>query len=162
GDLAPLAHLSAALIGVGAFRCDGAAISTDQAFARAGVTPLALGPKEGLALLNGSQVSTALAASGLFAIEDVLAATLAAGALSADPAAGPGAPFDPRIQAVRGHPGQADVAASLARLLEGSRIRASHLIGDDRVQDPYSLRCQPQVMGAALDLVRFAAATIAR
>jgi histidine ammonia-lyase len=162
GDLAPLAHLSAALIGVGEFRCDGGAISADQAFARARVAPLALGPKEGLALLNGTQASTALAAAGLFAIEDVLAAALAAGALSVDAAAGSDAPFDPRIQAVRGHPGQAEIAAALARLLAGSQIRASHLIGDDRVQDPYSLRCQPQVIGAALDLVRFAAATIAR
>ncbi len=162
GDLAPLAHLTAALIGEGTFRCDGAVIGRDQGFARAGVAPVVLGPKEGLALLNGTQVSTALAAAGLFAIEDVLAASIAAGALSVDAAAGSDAPFDPRIQDVRGHQGQRDVAAALRALLAGSAIRASHLIGDDRVQDPYSLRCQPQVVGAALDLIRFAAATIER
>ncbi len=162
GDLAPLAHLTAALIGEGEFRCDGVAISGAQAFARAGIAPLVLGPKEGLALLNGTQVSTALAALGLFAVEDVMAASIAAGALSVDAAAGSDAPFDERIQAVRGHPGQRDVAAALRALLQGSAIRASHLVGDDRVQDPYSLRCQPQVAGAALDLIRFAAATIER
>lgn len=159
GDLAPLAHLAAALLGEGRFRCDGQVITNDQAFARAGISPVTLGPKEGLAILNGSQVSTALAAVGLFATENVFLAALAAGALSVDATLGSDTPFDPRIQAVRGHRGQADVAAALAQLLDGSAIRHSHE-NCDRVQDPYSLRCQPQVMGAALDLIRFAAGTI--
>jgi histidine ammonia-lyase len=159
GDLPPLAHMAAALLGEGQFRCGGQAITSDQAFARAGVGRLVLGPKEGLAILNGSQASTALAAVGLFAIESAFAAAIAAGALSIDATLGSDTPFDPRIQAVRGHRGQADVAQALARLLEGSAIRHSHE-DCDRVQDPYSLRCQPQVMGAALDLIRFAAGTI--
>jgi len=114
-----------------------------------------------LALLNGSQVSTALGLAGLFAVQDVFAAALAAGALSTDAAAGSDTPFDERIQAVRGQPGQARVAASLRALLDGSRIRASHL-DCDRVQDPYSLRCQPQVMGAVLDHLDFAAGVLER
>ena len=140
GDLAPLAHLAAALIGVG--------------------EPLVLGPKEGLALLNGTQVSTALALLGLFAIEDAFAAATVAGALSVDAAMGSDTPFDARIHALRGQPGQIDVAARYRELLAGSAIRASHVRGDDRVQDPYSLRCQPQVMGACLDLIRSAARTL--
>jgi histidine ammonia-lyase len=133
GDLAPLAHLALALL------------------------PGGLAPKEGLALVNGTQVSTALALIGLFAIEDVFAAALAAGALSVDAAMGSDAPFDERIQALRGHAGQADTARRYRELLAGSAIRASHLKGDDRVQDPYSLRCQPQVMGACLDWLRHCA-----
>ncbi len=162
GDLAPLAHLSLTLIGEGEFRASGETLAASEGLARARLAPLALEAKEGLALLNGTQVSTALAAKGLFAIEDVFAAALAAGALSMDAAKGSDAPFDPRIQAVRGHPGQADVAGVLKALAAGSAIRESHRAGDDRVQDPYSLRCQPQVMGAALDLIRFAADSIAR
>ncbi len=162
GDLAPLAHLSLALIGEGEIRAAGTLTSAASALKQAKLAPLALGAKEGLALLNGTQVSTALAAQGLFAIENVFAAALVAGALSLDAAKGSDVPFDPRIQAVRGHPGQADVAAALKGLAAGSAIRESHRSGDDRVQDPYSLRCQPQVMGAALDLVRFAAGTIER
>ncbi len=145
GDLAPLAHLAAALIGVGD-------VALDQ--------PIALGPKEGLALLNGTQVSTALALQGLFAIEDVFAAALVAGALSVDAAMGSDTPFDPRIHELRGQRGQIEVAKRYRALLEGSAIRASHVKGDDRVQDPYSLRCQPQVMGACLDLMRMAAQTL--
>jgi histidine ammonia-lyase len=136
GDLAPLAHLSLALL------------------------PMKLGPKEGLALLNGTQVSTALALIGLFAIENAFAAALVAGALSVDAAMGSDTPFDPRIHELRGHAGQIDVAAHYRQLLAGSEIRASHLKGDDRVQDPYSLRCQPQVMGACLDVMRQAASTL--
>jgi len=131
-----------------------------EGLAAAGLAPLTLAAKEGLALLNGTQVSTALALDGLFAAEDCLAAALVTGAMSVDAARGSDTPFEPRIQAVRGHQGQADVAASLRALLEGSAIRESHRIGDPRVQDPYSLRCQPQVMGAVLDLVRAAAATL--
>lgn len=152
GDLAPLAHLSLALIGEGDFRAH---------LAAAGIVPLNLAAKEGLALLNGTQVSTALAFAGLLAAENIFAAAIAAGALSVDAAKGSDVPFDRRIQQVRGHPGQIDVAAALSALLKGSAIRESHRVGDDRVQDPYSLRCQPQVMGAALDLLRFAATTLA-
>ncbi|MFO1062071.1 MAG: histidine ammonia-lyase [Dongiaceae bacterium] len=161
GDLAPLAHLSCALIGVGEIRLDGTLLPAAQALSALGLTPLQLAAKEGLALLNGSQVSTALAAHGLFAIDRVFAAALAAGALSTDAAAGSDVPFDPRIHAVRGQPGQAAVAGALLTLLEGSEIRRSH-VDCDRVQDPYSLRCQPQVMGAVLDLLRYAAGAVER
>jgi histidine ammonia-lyase len=119
--------------------------------------PIKLAPKEGLALLNGTQVSTALALRGLFAAEDVFAAAVAAGALSVDAAAGSDTPFDPRIHDLRGHAGQRDVAKHYLQLLEGSEIRRSHLENDPRVQDPYSLRCQPQVMGACLEQLRYAA-----
>ncbi|HWK44546.1 MAG TPA: histidine ammonia-lyase [Stellaceae bacterium] len=160
GDLAPLAHLSAVLIGFGEARVGGARgggiMPALDALKIAGLAPLRLAPKEGLALLNGTQVSTALALKGLFAAEDVFAATVAAGALSVDAAAGSDTPFDARIQALRGHRGQIDVAAAYRTLLDGSGIRASHL-DCDRVQDPYCLRCQPQVMGACLDHIRFAA-----
>ncbi len=122
------------------------------ALARASLAPLVLGPKEGLALLNGTQFSTAEALAGLFAIERVFQAALVTGALSTDAAKGSDTPFDARIHALRGHRGQIEVAAALRRLMAGSSIRASHLVGDDRIQDPYCLRCQPQVMGAVLDL----------
>jgi histidine ammonia-lyase len=161
GDLAPLAHLSAALIGVGEVRHRGEILPATEGLRRAGLSPLELGAKEGLALLNGTQVSTALALIGLFAIEDAFAAALVAGALSVDAAKGSDTPFDPRIHAIRGHPGQSAVAAIYLSLLKGSAIRASHL-DCKRVQDPYSLRCQPQVMGACLDHLRFAAEVIAR
>jgi histidine ammonia-lyase len=131
------------------------------ALARASLAPIVLGPKEGLALLNGTQFSTAEALAGLFAIERVFRAALVTGALSTDAAKGSDTPFDARIQMLRGHRGQIDVAAALRVLMQGSAIRASHLTNDDRVQDPYCLRCQPQVMGAVLDLVRQAAATLA-
>jgi histidine ammonia-lyase len=161
GDLAPLAHLTAALIGVGAFLDGNGTIAADEALRRARLDPLVLGPKEGLALLNGTQISTALALAGLFEAERVLHAALVTGALSTDAAKGSDGPFDPRIQQLRGHKGQAETAAALRGLMAGSAIRASHLLGDDRVQDPYCLRCQPQVMGACLDLLRQAAATLA-
>ena len=161
GDLAPLAHVSSALLGEGEIRLDGEALPASDALHRIGLEPLVLGAKEGLALLNGTQVSTALAAAGLFAAEDIFTAALAAGALSVDAALGSDVPFDDRIHALRGQPGQSAVAAALARLLAGSEIRASH-IDCDRVQDPYSLRCQPQVMGACLDHMSFAAGVIDR
>jgi histidine ammonia-lyase len=161
GDLAPLAHVSAVLLGVGLVRVDGEIISAARGLKRAGLKPLQLGPKEGLALLNGTQVSTALALSGLLQIENVFSAALVSGALSIDALKGSDAPFDARIHALRRQPGQIHVAATFRRLLAGSRIRASHL-DCDRVQDPYSLRCQPQVMGACLDLLRFVAATLVR
>jgi histidine ammonia-lyase len=148
GDLAPLAHLAAAMIGEG------------DTLRRAGLEPIVLGPKEGLALLNGTQFSTAYALAGLFEAERLLQSALVTGALSTDAARGSDTPFDPRIQALQGHRGQIETAAALRSLLAGSEIRRSHLVGDPRVQDPYSLRCQPQVMGAALDILRQAAATL--
>ena len=161
GDLAPLAHLSAALLGVGHFMVRGERVPALQALASAGLEPLVLGPKEGLALLNGTQACTALALAGLFETERVFQAALVTGALTTDAAKGSDGPFDPRIQALRGQPGQIDVAVALAHLMRGSAIRQSHLVGDARVQDPYCLRCQPQVMGACLDLLRQAARTLA-
>jgi histidine ammonia-lyase len=162
GDLAPLAHLSLVLIGEGeAFRGD-AVLDGTQALVAAGVAPLALGPKEGLALLNGTQVSTALALAGLFAAQDLLRTALLAGAMSVDAARGSDTPFDARIHALRGQPGQIRVAAALRGLLAGSAIRDSHREGDPRVQDPYSLRCQPQVAGACLDLLGHAAQVLER
>jgi histidine ammonia-lyase len=119
-----------------------------------------LGPKEGLALLNGTQFSTAYALAGLFEAEALFKTALLTGALSTDAARGSDAPFDPRIHALRRHAGQTEVASALRDLMAGSAIRASHVINDARVQDPYCLRCQPQVMGAVLDLLRQAAATL--
>jgi len=159
GDLAPLAHLSLALIGEGEVRYAGATVPSRAALDAAGLKPLSLGPKEGLALINGTQVSTALALTGLFATERLLAAALTAGAMSVDAARGTDTPFDPRIHRVRGQPGQRIAAAILRDLLAGSAIRASHA-DCDRVQDPYCLRCQPQVMGACLDQLRSAAARL--
>ena len=156
GDLAPLAHLSAVLIGEGEAKVDGRIVPGRDALARAGVKPVVLGPKEGLALLNGTQVSTALALAGLFGAERALAAAFVAGALAIDACLGSDTPFDPRIQAVRGHRGQTDAAAIYRALLAGSGIRESHK-DCPRVQDPYSLRCQPQVMGACIDQLRHAA-----
>lgn len=162
GDLAPLAHLSAALLGIGEARVAGETLPAAQALPRAGLSPLTLGPKEGLALLNGTQVSTALALAGLFEVEKVFAAAIVAGALSTDALKGSDAPFDERIHALRGQPGQIDVAGMLRALMTASEIRESHRApgADDKVQDPYSFRCQPQVMGAALDVIRAAARTL--
>ncbi|MFI4924540.1 MAG: histidine ammonia-lyase, partial [Vicinamibacteria bacterium] len=159
GDLAPLAHLSGVLIGEGEARVDGRAMPAVEALARAGLTPIALAPKEGLALINGTQVSTALALAGLFMHERALAAAFIAGMMSVDACLGSDTPFDARIQALRGHAGQRDAAAIYRRLLAGGAIRASHA-DCPRVQDPYSLRCQPQVMGAVLDQTRAVAATL--
>ncbi|MDQ6923090.1 MAG: histidine ammonia-lyase [Pseudomonadota bacterium] len=159
GDLAPLAHMSLALMGEGEVSIDGA-VAAGEGLRRSGLSPMSLAAKEGLALLNGTQVSTALALNALFEAEDIFAAAVVTGALSVDAAKGSDAPFDVRIQEVRGQPGQIDVAAKYRTLLAGSEIRRSHLVNDDRVQDPYSLRCQPQVMGACLDLIRNVAATL--
>jgi len=161
GDLAPLAHLSAVLMGVGAVRHEGRTLTAAEGLTIAGLKPITLAAKEGLALLNGTQVSTALAAAGLFAAEDVFLAALAAGAMTTDACLGSDAPFDPRIHEVRGQPGQIEVAQALKALMAESPLRASHL-ECGRVQDPYSLRCQPQVMGACLDTLRHAAAVIGR
>jgi histidine ammonia-lyase len=161
GDLAPLAHMAAVMIGHGEAVFEGMRRPAGEALARAGLAPAALGPKEGLALLNGTQFSTAFALAALFEAERLFQTALLAGALSTDAARGSDAPFDPRIHALRGHRGQIEVADALRGLMRGSAIRASHLTGDERVQDPYCLRCQPQVMGAALDVLRQAAATLA-
>jgi histidine ammonia-lyase len=161
GDLAPLAHMTAAMLGVGEITSDGITRPAAEALATHGLTPIVLGPKEGLALLNGTQFSTAHALASLFETETLLRAALVTGALSTDGARGSDTPFDPRIHAARRHPGQIEVAQTLRALMAGSAIRASHLTGDERVQDPYCLRCQPQVMGAVLDLLRQAATTLA-
>ncbi len=163
GDLAPLAHLAAALIGVGEIQLpDGERVVAIDALRRAGLAPLTLAPKEGLALLNGTQFSTASALAALFDIETVFQCALITGALATEAAKGSDTPFDARIHALRGHPGQIETAAALRALMAGSAIRASHRTGDPRVQDPYCLRCQPQVMGAALDLLRHTAGTLER
>ena len=160
GDLAPLAHMTLAMLGVGPVRYRGEIVEAMDALDAAGIAPVTLGAKEGLALINGTQVSTALALHGLFMAERVLEAGMVAGALSLDAARGSDAPFDARIHAVRGQPGQITAAGIYRELVAGSAIRASHLVGDERVQDPYSLRCQPQVMGAAMDLIANAGRTL--
>ncbi len=162
GDLAPLAHMALVLVGEGEAVCGGTVLGGAEAMARAGLAPLTLGPKEGLALLNGTQVSTAIALAALFAAEDLWATSLVAGAMSTDAARGSDTPFDPRIHALRGQPGQIRAATLLRGLMEGSAIRESHREGDPRVQDPYSLRCQPQVAGACLDLLGYAAQVLER
>jgi histidine ammonia-lyase len=159
GDLAPLAHLSLALLGQGSIRRNGEILPAAEALAAEGLSVPTLGPKEGLALLNGTQVSTALALAALFETEQVFAAAVVTGMLSTDALQGSDAPFDPRIHHLRGHDGQARVAQLYRSLLEGSQIRESHRTCA-RVQDPYSLRCQPQVMGACLDLMTQQAATL--
>jgi histidine ammonia-lyase len=161
GDLAPLAHVAAALMGVGDVRVEGRIVPAKRGLARARVAPVVYAAKEGLAMLNGTQVSTALAIEGLAAAERAFAAALVAGALATDAALGSDTPFDPRLNAVRGQVGQVTVAAALRGLLRSSRIRRSHL-DCDRIQDPYSLRCQPQVMGACLDHLAFAATILER
>ena len=160
GDLAPLAHMTAAMIGVGEVFAGGKRMEVGAALAAADLAPLELGAKEGLALLNGTQFSTAYALAALFEVDTLFASALVTGALSTDAARGSDAPFDPRIHALRKHRGQIETADALRALMAGSAIRASHLVGDERVQDPYCLRCQPQVMGACLDLMRQAAATL--
>lgn len=160
GDLAPLSHLAAALIGVGEIAIDGVRMPAERALTARGLVPITLAPKEGLALLNGTQFSTACALAALFEAEKLFQAALVTGALATEAAKGSDAPFDPRIHALRRHRGQIEAAAALRALMTGSAIRASHLLGDARVQDPYCLRCQPQVMGAALDVLRQAASTL--
>jgi histidine ammonia-lyase len=162
GDLAPLSHLSLPLIGEGEAFFEGVRMPGGQALERAGLKPLQLGAKEGLALINGTQVSTALAIDALLATDKLFEAAVITGALTLDAARGSDAPFDPRIHAVRGQPGQIDCAAAYRALMVGSEIRRSHLEQDDRVQDPYCLRCQPQVMGACLDQMRYATQVLVR
>ena len=164
GDLAPLSHMTLALLGEGEFLDPGARGRRPAAdvLREAGLAPLVLSAKEGLALINGTQTSTALALHALFSFEPVLESALVIGALTVDAARGSDGPFDPRIHALRGQPGQIDVAQYYRGLLAGSAIRRSHLEGDDRVQDPYCLRCQPQVVGACLDQLRHAALVLLR
>ena len=161
GDLAPLSHVACAMIGVGEVFFKGERMSAEAGFTNAGLTPLpALAAKEGLALLNGTQFSTACALAGLFEAERILQSSLVTGALSTEAAKGSDAPFDDRIHRLRGHKGQIDCAGVLRGLMAGSAIRASHLENDTRVQDPYCIRCQPQVAGAVLTLLRQAAETL--
>lgn len=162
GDLAPLAHMTLALMGEGEMLHQGQRVPALPLLQEAGITPLRLAAKEGLALINGTQTSTALALHALLSFEPVLEAALVVGALTVDAARGSDGPFDPRIHLLRGQPGQIDVAQYYRALLAGSEIRHSHLEGDDRVQDPYSLRCQPQVVGACLDQLRHAALVLVR
>ena len=160
GDLAPLAHLVLPLLGEGEALYNGERLPASQALRKAGLASISLGPKEGLALLNGTQVSTAIALKGLFLTEQAFAAAVVSGAMSVDAAKGSDEPFDSRIHEVRGHQTQVQVARLYRELLQGSEIRESHRDGDDRVQDPYSLRCQPQVMGACLEIIQNAARTL--
>ncbi len=153
GDLAPLAHLAQVLIGEGQAVLGGRRMNGAAALKHAKLRPVELGPKEGLALLNGTQVSTAIALHALIEVERTMQAAVVAGAMSVDAIKGSDTPFDPRIHAIRPHAGQVALAGHYRRLLAGSAIRASHLTGDDKVQDPYSFRCQPQVMGAILDVL---------
>jgi histidine ammonia-lyase len=159
GDLAPLAHMSAVLLGIGHVRVRGEVLPATDGLRLAGLEPAKLRPKEGLALINGTQVSTALALAGLFGAEDVFASAIVAGAMSVDALKGSDSPFDDRIHQVRGQPGQIAVAREYRDLIAGSAIRASHL-ACTRVQDPYSFRCQPQVMGACLDIIRNCSVTL--
>lgn len=160
GDLAPLAHMTAAMIGEGQAKFDGEVMPAKDALAKAGLTPIVLKAKEGLAMINGTQTSTALALAGLLRAHRALVSSLISGALSTDAAMGSTSPFHPEIHTLRGHQGQIDAAKALSTLMAGSEIRASHQEGDERVQDPYCLRCQPQVVGACLDLLRQAAHTL--
>ena len=160
GDLAPLAHMAAAMMGEGEAFFAGERLPAGEALAKAGLEPVVFQAKEGIALINGTQVSTALALAGLFRAHRAARSALITGALSTDAAMGSSAPFHPEIHALRGHRGQIDAGSALAALLDGSEIRESHLEGDQRVQDPYCIRCQPQVDGACLDLLRQVASTL--
>jgi histidine ammonia-lyase len=162
GDLAPLAHMTLALMGEGEMLVDGQRLPALPELEKAGIAPLTLEAKEGLALINGTQTSTALALHALISFEPVLESALVIGALTVDAARGSDGPFDPRIHELRGQPGQIDVARYYRALLAGSAIRRSHEEGDDRVQDPYCLRCQPQVVGACLDQLRHASLVLVR
>lgn len=160
GDLAPLAHMAAAMIGEGQATYQGNLLSGGEALKRAGLLPVVLGPKEGLALINGTQFSTASALVGLFDAWQALRCAIVTSAMSTDAIMGSTAPLNEAIHRLRGHQGQIDVASNMTRLMGGSEIRESHREDDSRVQDPYCIRCQPQVTGAAVDLLRFAGRTL--
>ncbi len=161
GDLAPLAHLTAVMIGEGTATYRGNTDTGANILHQAGLVPIELGPKEGLGMINGTQVSTALALAGLFDSWNLALTSIITGALSSDAVMASTTPFHPQIHQLRGMPGQIEVAAVLCELLRDSEIRAAHAHRDDRVQDPYCLRCQPQVLGACLDFLRQAARTLA-
>ncbi|MBB3120659.1 histidine ammonia-lyase [Pseudoduganella violacea] len=160
GDLAPLSHMTLAILGEGQVRVNGELMQAADALKAAGIAPVVLAAKEGLALINGTQASAALALHGLFMAERLLEAGMVTGSLSLDAAKGSDSPFDARVHEVRGQPGQIAAAAIYRQLVANSAIRASHLVGDERVQDPYCLRCQPQVMGACMDLIANASRTL--
>ena len=160
GDLAPLAHMTAAMIGEGEATFEGERLSGAEALNRAGLQPIVLGPKEGLGLINGTQFSTACALAGLFQALDLARASMAIASLTTDAIMGSTAPLVADIHTLRGHAGQIDVAQVMRDIMDGSEIRESHREGDTRVQDPYCIRCQPQVVGAALDVLRMAARTL--
>ena len=160
GDLAPLAHMAAVIMGHGEAEFDGVVMPGAKALSKAGLQPIELGAKEGLALINGTQFSTAFALAGLFGAWRAAQTSLVTAALSTDAIMGSTAPLQPEIHALRGHAGQIAAASAMSELLEGSQIRASHLVDDARVQDPYCIRCQPQVTGAAMDVLRMAARTL--
>ncbi|RBI87579.1 histidine ammonia-lyase [Rhodosalinus halophilus] len=160
GDLAPLAHMAAAMIGEGEAEVAGTRMRAAEALAQAGLAPVQLGPKEGLALINGTQFSTACALAALFRGWEAARAAIVTGALSTDAIMGSTDPLADAIHTLRGHPGQIEVARAQAALMAGSAIRESHREGDTRVQDPYCIRCQPQVTGAAMDLLRSAGRTL--
>jgi histidine ammonia-lyase len=160
GDLAPLAHMAAVMMGEGEAEFLGNRMAGGAALAAAGLTPVVLGPKEGLALINGTQFSTAFALAGLFASWRAAQSALVTSALTTDAIMGSTAPLQPEIHALRGHAGQIDAARAMSELLAGSEIRHSHLVDDARVQDPYCIRCQPQVTGAAMDVLRMAGRTL--
>ncbi len=160
GDLAPLAHMAAAMIGEGRAVYRGVEMGSAAALAKAGLTPVVLGPKEGLALINGTQFSTANALAGLFEAQNALRNSMVIAAMSTDAIMGSTAPLVADIHSFRGHAGQMDVATEMRALMAGSEIRESHREGDARVQDPYCIRCQPQVVGAAWDVIRQAGQTL--
>ena len=160
GDLAPLAHMTAVLIGEGEAIYKGKSLKGAEALKRAGLTPIALGAKEGLAFINGTQFSTAYALAGVFDAWTAAQTALVTSALSTDAIMGSTAPLQPEIHSLRGHAGQIEAARVMRDLLDGSVIRESHREGDTRVQDPYCIRCQPQVTGAAMDILRQAARTL--
>ncbi len=160
GDLAPLSHMAAVMMGAGEAEYGGEVIPGHKALIAAGLTPVELGPKEGLALINGTQFSTAFALAGLFGAWQAAQSALVTSALTTDAIMGSTAPLQPEIHTLRGHRGQIEAGATMRALLAGSVIRESHREGDTRVQDPYCIRCQPQVVGAAMDVLRQAATTL--
>ncbi len=160
GDLAPLAHMAAVMMGHGEADYKGKTLPGADALAAAGLEPVVLGPKEGLALINGTQFSTAFALAGLFGAWRAAHSALITSALSTDAIMGSTAPLQPEIHALRGHLGQIQAGETMRALLDGSQIRDSHIVDDARVQDPYCIRCQPQVTGAAMDVLRMAARTL--
>ncbi|WP_299644408.1 histidine ammonia-lyase [uncultured Ruegeria sp.] len=160
GDLAPLSHMAAVMMGAGEAEFGGDVMPGDAALSKAGLQPIELGPKEGLALINGTQFSTAFALAGLFGAWQAAQSALVTSALTTDAIMGSTAPLQPEIHTLRGHRGQIEAGVTMRALLNGSVIRESHRDGDTRVQDPYCIRCQPQVVGAAMDVLRQAATTL--